>query len=190
MHPFDKGARLNTLFALHPDSPSGSNTAYAAALIRQTRVIKSWKGLDSGAVQKAVNGLSDFALAAYGPDEALENAFRKIVADPGVVRVDGQLLARVLLPGLRDHELPTVADHLGVDLPTGKKTEVFTPATIAMVCFELLNVLADLNAETQESLIRVARGSGNPIEHVFIESFSLQFNSAKASDSSKKRRAR
>ena len=106
-------------------------------------------------------------LAAYGPDDHLAERLWSIAAGIGSMLLDVRLLARVLLPGLKDYEPATVEGCVGPG-PSGTGDGAGGALKTASLCRSLLELLSSLDPETKETMVRLAEGTGSGLERLLV----------------------
>ncbi len=164
----------HAFFAIQPEMRTGSDAAFFAVVpvLRGTAQDAHTRlGLD-GIRDLARSGPANAFFATYGlhdgrhdePAEPLE----RLAADIDSFLLDVRLLARVLLPGLGDYELETVAARFGSKSSGGRDAPDEASAT-AEVCLALLEALPNLAPETLSALVRLSAGGGNGLERIFTE---------------------
>ena len=183
----------NSILAIQPDDLSlPQNESYTVALSRHDEKPEIRTGLDLKAIgDLAAAQASGSLVAAYGPDDHLAERLWRIAAGIDAVVLDVRLLARILLPGLRDYERATVErcvdpapaeSGAGAARPaesgaddarpaeTGAASPVETGAGGALktaeLCRALLDLLASQDPETKETLILLAEGTGSGLERL------------------------
>ncbi len=167
-----------TVLAIQPDDDpsSADGEFYTAAFFRHDEKPEERTGLDLESIGDlaAAHG-SGSLLAAYGPDEQLADRLWRIAAGIDAVLVDVRLLARILLPGLRDYERETVercvdlvpavtAD--GALRPVESEAESGDALKTAVLCRVLLDMLASQATDTMETLVLLAEGTGSGLERL------------------------
>ncbi len=132
-------------------------------------------GLDLAGIRDLARArTADVFFAVYGPRDDLAGRrgteqLWQIAAGIDTFVLDVRLLARVLLPGLSDYELDTVAERFGPAISRGRDAAGAGRRT-AQVCLALLETLSNLPPDTMATLVRLAEGGGTGIERVFAES--------------------
>ena len=186
-----------TILAIQPDDLSSRQAeSYTVVLLRHDEKPEVRTGLDLEAIGSlAATDASGSLLAAYGPEDHLTERLWRIAAGIDAVVLDVRLLARILLPGLRDYEratvercfdpepLETVAEAAGSaetgdeaagPAETGNGAGGASPADsgndgalqTAVICRALLELLASQDPDTMETLILLAEGTGTGLERL------------------------
>ncbi len=186
-----------TILAIQPDDLSSRQAeSYTVVLLRHDEKPEVRTGLDLEAIGSlAATDASGSLLAAYGPEDHLTERLWRIAAGIDAVVLDVRLLARILLPGLRDYEratvercfdpepLETVAEAAGSaetgdeaagPADTGVGSGGASPADsgndgalqTAVLCRALLDLLASQDPDTMETLILLAEGTGTGLERL------------------------
>ncbi|MDE0097493.1 MAG: DEAD/DEAH box helicase family protein, partial [Gammaproteobacteria bacterium] len=176
-----------SILAIQPDvltSPQGES--YSVALSRHDEKPEVHTGLDLEAIgDLAAAHASGSLFAAYGPDDHLTERLWSIAAGVDAVLLDVRLLARILLPGLRDYEPATVercfdrgpaqpvdraersAEAGAVEGDAGPAEPGTSDALkTALLCRALLDLLASQDPDTKETLILLAEGTGTGLERL------------------------
>ena len=181
----------HSILAIQPENLSSPrDESYTAVLLRHDEPPEVRTGLDPEAVGSlAAAQASGSLLAAYGPDDQLTERLWRIAAGVDASVLDVRLLARILLPGLRDYEPATVARcfdpgpseleaeagtahpgereaEAGTAHPAEREAEAGTALKTAVLCRELLELLASQDPDTLETLILLAEGTGTGIERL------------------------
>ncbi|MDE2847977.1 MAG: DEAD/DEAH box helicase family protein [Gemmatimonadota bacterium] len=164
-----------TILAIQPDELSSRQAeSYTVVLLRHNEKPEVRTGLDLEAIGGlAATDTSGSLLAAYGPEDHLTERLWRIAAGIDAVVLDVRLLARILLPGLRDYERATVErcfdpepaesrDGAAGPAETGTEDALKT----AVLCRSLLDLLASQDPDTKETLILLAEGTGTGLERL------------------------
>ena len=176
------------ILAIHPDGRSSPpDESFTVALLGHDEKPKVRTGLDMEAIGRlAGTHASGILLAAYGPEDHLTERLWRIAAGIDAVVLDVCLLARILLPGLRDYERATVercvepepaesADGVGEKSaeagavegdPEPAENGADDALKTALLCRALLDLLASQDPETTETLILLAEGTGSGLERL------------------------
>ena len=176
------------ILAIHPDGRSSPpDESFTVALLGQDEKPKVRTGLDMEAIGRLTGThASGILLAAYGPEDHLTERLWRIAAGIDAVVLDVRLLARVLLPGLRDYERATVercvepepaaaADGVGEKSaeagavegePEPAESGAEDAQKTALLCRALLGLLASQDPDTMETLILLAEGTGSGLERL------------------------
>ena len=186
-----------TVLAIQPDDLSSSqDESYTVARFGHDEKPAVRTGLDLDAIRDlAATDASGSLLAAYGPEDHLSERLWRIAAGIDAVVLDVRLLARILLPGLRDYERATVercfdpepletvaevagpaetGDEAAGPVETGNGAGGASPADsgndgalqTAVLCRALLDLLASQDPDTMETLILLAEGTGTGLERL------------------------
>ena len=117
------------ILAIQPDDLSSPQEAsYAAALLRHDEKPEVRTGLDMEAIgELAASQATGSLLAAYGPEDHLTERLWRLASGIDAVVLDVRLLARILLPGLRDYERATVERYVDPE-PAETVDEAADPA--------------------------------------------------------------
>ncbi|MDE2726542.1 MAG: hypothetical protein OXI19_00870, partial [Gemmatimonadota bacterium] len=152
-----------TILAIQPDDLSSKQSeSYTVVRLRYDEKPEVRTGLDLEAIGGlAVADASGPLLAAYGPEDHLTERLWQIAAGIDAVVLDVRLLARILLPGLRDYERATVERCVEPNTSgTGDALKT------AVLCRVLLDLLASQDPDTMETLILLAEGTGTGLERL------------------------
>ena len=175
-----------TILAIQPDDLSSPlDESYTVALFGHDEKPEVRTGLDLDAIgDLAAAHASGSLLAAYGPEDHLTERLWRIAAGIDAVVLDVRLLARILLPGLRDYERATVERYVdpepvetgagGADTevgsgdasPADSGTKADGALKTAVLCRVLLDLLASQDPDTMETLILLAEGTGTGLERL------------------------
>ncbi len=139
-------------------------------------------GLDHDEIRTMAGSIgAECPLVLYGIEECGQDGeFERIASDLNSALVDVRLLARILLPGLQDYELNTVASFLGcveeddedvveVDTKQEEPDPAHAARATARVCLELLDMLLILDPDTLSILVSLSEGTGIGLERLFAE---------------------
>ncbi len=156
-----------SILAIQPDdlsSPQGES--YSVARYGHDEKPEVSTGLDLKAIEDlAAAHAAGSLLAVYGTEDHLTERLWQIAAGIDAVLLDVRLLARILLPGLRDYERATVERCIDpglLETRDGAEDAVKT----AVLCQALLDLLASLDPDTMETLILLAEGTGTGLERL------------------------
>lgn len=176
-----------TILAIQPDDLSSRQAeSFTVVLLRYDEKPEVRTGLDLEAIGGlAATDASGPLLAAYGPEDHLTERLWQIAAGIYAVVLDVRLLARILLPGLRDYERATVVrcvepitagtgDGAAKSAESGDEaadpaesgTDAGDALKTAVLCRVLLNLLASQDPDTMETLILLAEGTGTGLERL------------------------
>lgn len=178
-----------TILAIQPDDLSSpQDESYTVAFFGHEEKPEVRTGLDmEEIVGLAATHASGALLAVYGPEDHLTKRLWRIAGSIGGEVLDVRLLARILLPGLRDFERTTVercvdpgtaedavevvsdSEAGAVDgdaRPVVAVDEARDALKTATLCRVLLDLLASQHPETMELLIRLAEGTGSGLERL------------------------
>ena len=153
------------ILAIHPDGRSSPpDESFTVALLGHDEKPKVRTGLDMEAIGRlAGTHASGILLAAYGPEDHLTERLWRIAAGIDAVVLDVCLLARILLPGLRDYERATVERCVE---PEPAESGAEDALKTALLCRALLGLLASQDPDTTETLILLAEGTGSGLERL------------------------
>ncbi len=174
-----------TFFAVQPETPSGTDTgSFTVVPVLRGQVLAERTGLGPAEIRDVARSraadarsraagtrsqAADTFFAVYGPHDELAEQLWQIAAGLDAFLVDVRLLARILLPGLRDYELGTVAERFDPGFSRGGDA-ADAGRTTAEVCLALLDTLSNLAPDALSTLVRLSEGTGTGIERVFAES--------------------
>ncbi len=171
----DASSFPRSFFAIQPETHAGPDPdTFAVVPVLRGEVQEAKAGLDLAGIRDLVRSRADGTFfAVYGPrDDLAEQLWAtqlwQIAAGIESFLLDVRLLARILLPGLSDYELDTVAKRVVPAFSQGRDAGGAGPAT-AQVCLALLDALANLDPDTLSTLVRLSEGGGTGIERVFAE---------------------
>ena len=181
-HASDASSLPSSFFAIQPDIHARSDTgSFTLVPVLRGEVQEARTGLDLTGVRDLARSQEDGTFfAVYGPREEFADQLWQTAAGLDSFLLDVRLLARVLLPGLSDYGLDTVAERFGPAFSGGQDPHGAGDAggagdtggalrATAQVCLGLFGVLSDLEPETLSTLVRLSEGGGTGIERVFAE---------------------
>lgn len=156
-----------TVLAIQPDDLSSpQDESYTVARFGHDEKPEVRTGLDLDAIRDlAATDASGSLLAAYGPEDHVTERLWRIAAGIDAVVLDVRLLARILLPGLRDYERATVERYVDQE-PAEAGAEADGALQTAVLCRALLDLLASQDPDTMETLILLAEGTGTGLERL------------------------
>ena len=159
-----------SFFAIQPETHTRSDPeSFTVVPVLRGEALEARTGLDPAEVRDLSRSRTAGAfLAVYGPREDLAGQLWQMAAGIDSFVLDVRLLARVLLPGLRDYELSTVAEQFDSASPSGRDA-AGAGRTTARVCLELLDILSALAPDTLSNLVRLSAGGGTGMERLFAE---------------------
>ena len=169
-HASDPPSFARSFFAIQPETHTRTDTgSFTIVPVLRGEALETRTGLDLAGIRDlARSGEADAFFAVYGAREELADRLWQIAAGIDSFLLDVRLLARVLLPGLSDYGLDTVAERFGTGSLSGRDAAGAGRAT-AQVCLALLDLLSNLDSDTLSTLIRLSEGAGTGIERVIAE---------------------
>ena len=154
---------------------TGANTGpFTVVPVLRGEVLEARAGLGLEEIRNMARDRADGAyLVVCDPSTELAEGLWQIAAGLDSFVLDVRLLARILLPGLKDYEPATVAACFDAAQPRGQDAADAGRMT-ARNCLKLSGLLSDMDADTLETLVRLSEGGGTGLERVLAETRSAR----------------
>ena len=166
----DPSSYPRSFLTIQPETHDSSDTgSFIVVPVLRGEVLEARAGLSTEDIRDlARSQAAAVFFAVYGPRDDLAGRLWQIAAGMDSFVLDVRLLARVLLPGLSDYGLDTVAERFDPAFLSGRDAAGAGRMT-AQVCLALLDILSDLDPDTLSTLVRLSEGGGSGMERILAE---------------------